>query len=111
MFKFTKAGGILRLADKANIPKDPDNKDYQEVLDWVAAGNVIAPIDPPTPAEVTEAARKASLQADMDADATIAQLKTLTGAQIDTFFTNNVTNAAQAINVLRRLTKLVVLKL
>ena len=31
--------GVRRLSDNANIPFDPDNKDYQEYLKWVAEGN------------------------------------------------------------------------
>ena len=30
---------ILRIEDKAFIPFDPDNVDYQEYLEWVAEGN------------------------------------------------------------------------
>ena len=30
---------ILRKEDGAWIPKDPDNRDYQEYLKWVAEGN------------------------------------------------------------------------
>ena len=36
---------IKRLADKAYIPMDPANRDYQEYLEWLAEGNT------PTPAE------------------------------------------------------------
>ena len=31
--------GIKRLSDNAYIPFDPDNKDYQEYLAWLAEGN------------------------------------------------------------------------
>lgn len=30
---------VLRLADNASIPFDPDNTDYQAYLKWVEAGN------------------------------------------------------------------------
>ena len=30
---------ILRKTDNVQIPKDPANTDYQEYLEWVAAGN------------------------------------------------------------------------
>jgi len=38
---------ILRIADNATVPFDPDNTDYQAYLKWVAEGNT------PQPAEVT----------------------------------------------------------
>jgi len=39
---------IIRLADMATIPFDPDNTDYQKYLAWVAEGN--------TPQEADDAA-------------------------------------------------------
>ena len=30
---------ILRKEDNASIPFDPDNRDYQDYLAWVAEGN------------------------------------------------------------------------
>ena len=38
---------VLRIADNASIPFDPDNTDYQAYLKWVAEGNT------PEPAENT----------------------------------------------------------
>ena len=36
---------VKRLADNAFIPFDPDNSDYQEYLEWVAAGNTPEPAE------------------------------------------------------------------
>jgi|TARA_A100001388_G_scaffold61550_1_gene42772 hypothetical protein len=35
----TEASVILRKEDNAFIPKDSENRDYQEYLTWVADGN------------------------------------------------------------------------
>ena len=36
---------ILRVNDGTWIPPDPDNRDYQEYLKWMAEGNVPLPAD------------------------------------------------------------------
>ena len=36
---------IKRKSDNASIPKNPENKDYQEYLKWVAAGTTIEEAD------------------------------------------------------------------
>ena len=46
--------GFRRLADSAFIPAEPTNPDYQEYLDWVAAGNTPEPYVPPVVATPTD---------------------------------------------------------
>ena len=36
---------IIRKLDGAQIPKDPENTDYQDYLEWVAEGNTADPAD------------------------------------------------------------------
>jgi hypothetical protein len=44
MYKLTKFNNcVIRVADGAVIPFDPANRDYQEYLLWLAAGNVPLP--------------------------------------------------------------------
>lgn len=55
---------ILRADDGACIPMDEGNRDYQEYLVWVEAGNVAAeqpPLPEPVPQSVTRFQAKAAL--------------------------------------------------
>jgi len=45
MYQLTQDDTILRLADNAFIPPDPDNRDYREYLAWLAEGNEPLPAD------------------------------------------------------------------
>jgi hypothetical protein len=45
LFPVTETNTVLRLSDTAFIPFNPDNKDYQEYLKWVAEGNTPEPAD------------------------------------------------------------------
>jgi hypothetical protein len=40
-----KASCVLRIADNAFIPFDPDNTDYQAYLKWLEEGNTPLPAD------------------------------------------------------------------
>ena len=42
---------VIRLSDKAAIPINPANTDYQQYLAWLEAGNVPIPSDNALPAE------------------------------------------------------------
>lgn len=54
MYRLTSIGIVIRLADEANIPPDPANRDYQAFLAWQAAGNNPEPaLAPELPAEDT----------------------------------------------------------
>lgn len=65
-------------------------------------------VDASTTAEVT---CKAAIDAAITADAVLTQFKTMTNAEYSTWFDANITTAAQAITLLKRVTKLVRRKL
>ena len=54
MYQLTASTNILRLADNAFIPAEPTNIEYQEYLDWVAAGNTPEPYVPPVVPPATD---------------------------------------------------------
>ena len=41
----TTPSNVIRLNDRACIPFDPDNTDYQAYLKWVSEGGVPEPAD------------------------------------------------------------------
>ena len=54
MYKLTQTESIIRTADNAFIPPDPDNTDYQQYLKWLEEGNEPLPPDPlPEPESLT----------------------------------------------------------
>jgi hypothetical protein len=44
-FKGELEGAILRTADGACIPFDPQNRDYADYLKWLEEGNEVLPAD------------------------------------------------------------------
>lgn len=44
MYKITSLG--VRRSDGAEIPQNPDNRDWREYLQWLAQGNTPLPADP-----------------------------------------------------------------
>lgn len=52
--KYVQNGGIIAVIDgkSVGIPNDPENRHRMALAEWEAAGNVIAPYEPP-PAQET----------------------------------------------------------
>jgi len=73
-YQLTQGATILRIADRAYIPPDPANTDFQAYLAWLEEGNQPepAPVPEPTPVLTTEQKLEA-------AGLTVAELKELFG--------------------------------
>ena len=58
-------GGVIRVADNASIPNDPDNRDWRGYDEWVAQGGVPDPVavPEPDPAELAAEALRESARA------------------------------------------------
>lgn len=55
MYKLTKNGDVLRLADKVMVPQEEANRDWQEYQAWLVAGNS------PEPAETQDEVKASAL--------------------------------------------------
>lgn len=85
--------GVIRLPDGANIPENIDNRDWQEFLEWQAAGNIPDPAETPEETALRESQEaehsgQEVLRNNLKMDAIFDQLKTATPAQINTFVNN-----------------------
>lgn len=57
-YQLTSTGSVIRLADLATIPNDPQNSDYQGYLTWLNSGGVPDAADsPPTPPRMVTASQ------------------------------------------------------
>lgn len=60
-YQLTATDAVIRTADQAHIPNDPNNRDRAEYGQWLAAGGVPDPVKPPiNPALDTKPARTAA---------------------------------------------------
>ena len=57
-YQLTDTTTIIRNADGASIPPDPDNRDYAEYLKWVEDGGVADPYVEPEPVPPTPTAQQ-----------------------------------------------------
>lgn len=65
---------------------------------------------PPTPdaGEVAEQARLLELEEEITSDTTLSNIKSMTNAEINTWFDNNINDAASAIQLLKRIVKVLI---
>ncbi len=90
-YRLTQSGGYIRASDRAAIPKDPRNADYQTVQAWIATGNIP---DPYVAASLAEELRLGVFQSDADRAQWLLQLQAATPDQIATFVRNSINSAA-----------------
>ena len=73
-YKLIDEWNVLRVVDNASIPQYGGNRDYQEYLDWLDAGNTPEPAPlPPSPVELTPSEKLVA------SGLTVEELKTLLG--------------------------------
>jgi len=75
-YQLTQGDLILRIADNAFIPPDPDNRDYAVYLAWLDEGNTPEPAPEPEPEPAPVLTTEQKLNA---AGLTVAELKELFG--------------------------------
>lgn len=98
-YKLTAQGGcVIRQSDGYCIPFADGNTNYEQLLEWLAAGNTMIPADPPPPPSQDEL----DVQA-VKADVKLMGLTGMSPAQLKTHFANNVTTQASKDDVLLRL--------
>lgn len=90
---------LQRIRDGQAVDLEPaDAAAIQSEWDAAAAA---------APARAAEAARLAAVEDAIAADATVASLRAMSVAEFDAWWTANVTTLAQANNVLKRVTRVV----
>ena len=102
------AVGIIEVPDP--VYPDPELFSYAENPDGTLT---VTPLDPEViaarAASAAVMAREEAVAEVIRKDTVVNQLKDMTNAEFDTWWAANVTNAAQAIGVLKRITRMVIL--
>ena len=65
MYRLTETTTVIRLADGASIPADPENRDWRDYVEWLDGGGVPEPVvlpDPGIPQVVTRFQARAALE-------------------------------------------------
>lgn len=82
-YKLMGGNLVQRLADGAVIPFAVGNRDYQEYLTWLDAGNTPTPADPPPAPDTKRATALQSLQDVVDEPGIPPKLKAMATALKD----------------------------
>lgn len=99
MYKIISDAVVKRLEDGACIPLVEGNRDYEQYLAWLAAGNVAEPADPPVPPAPVDL--QALAAADPAVAAPLDALKAMTPEQVAAWVDANVTDLPAAINAIK----------
>jgi hypothetical protein len=105
----TLDGATLPVTYNAGVitSRDPSSPIVKEFIAWVALGNVPAPADVPTQAQLDDAARLAAIDAVISGfavgGATLEQLKAMDNVAFDLWWTANTLTLVQSNVVLKLL--------
>lgn len=106
------AGTIRAIYDSA--PSTPATNQHPDAVRYFVGPYIVDAVGgQPTQAEIEavlglpEKARLDGIRGDAQQQALLAQLKTATAAQIDTYIDNNVTDLASARTMLKRIVKVI----
>jgi hypothetical protein len=106
MYKLRSEGGVVRLADGAQIPENDDNADWRRFRAWRDAGNAPEPADGPTAIDGRILLDKAEFQQTRQQAGLVALLNMTPSEQSD-WVDARLAAGEQAI-VLRTLLRLVI---
>ena len=106
MYKLSNTDFVIRIEDRAYIPKDTRNVDYHEYLEWLNGGNTPLPIDPKLQEELILEAKVNKNKEEKNkatSDVVVKYLIEHTAEEIDTYVKGNISTLAEAKNVIAKL--------
>ena len=106
MYKLSNTDFVIRIEDRAYIPKDTRNVDYHEYLKWLNKGNTPLPIDPKSQEERILEEKTSKIKEEKNkatGDVVVKYLIEHTAEEIDTYVKGNISTLAEAKNVIAKL--------
>lgn len=103
MYKLSNTDFVIRIEDRAYIPKDTRNVDYHEYLEWLNGGNTPLPIDPKTQEELILEEKVSKIKEEknkLTTDLLVKYLIEHTNEEIDAYIKNNIKTLDDMKNII-----------